>query len=120
SVKGADGQRRLDDPADFVRREVERALTAGIPVVPVLVSQATMPGESDLPGSLRPLAMRHGVSVRPDPDFHRDMDRLVDQIAALLSAAGQTHKPDSSDAWSTSLKYFYYISAPKVDMLKAQ
>lgn len=33
-----DGRRRLDNPADFVRLEIESALARNIPVVPVLLS----------------------------------------------------------------------------------
>lgn len=36
------GERRLDDPTDFVRIEVEAALKRDIPVVPLLVSGAFM------------------------------------------------------------------------------
>jgi hypothetical protein len=50
------GRRRLDDPADFVRIEVELALKAGIEVIPVLVDGARMPGEKDLPKSISALA----------------------------------------------------------------
>lgn len=73
----AEGTRRLDDARDFVRIEIEAALQRTIPVVPVLVSGAHMPGERDLPSSLAPLSYRNAVMVRPDPDFHRDMDRLI-------------------------------------------
>jgi hypothetical protein len=73
----AGGARRLDDPRDLVRIEIAAALARGIPVVPVLVSGAAVPGESDLPGDLRDLAYRNGIDVRPDPDFHKDLDRLI-------------------------------------------
>ena len=43
------GKRRLDEPGDYVRIEIEAALARGIPVIPVLVDQATMPSESKLP-----------------------------------------------------------------------
>ena len=43
-----------------------------------------MPNESDLPESLRPLIFRVGVPVRPDPDFHRDMDRLIGKLSLLV------------------------------------
>jgi TPR repeat protein len=104
AIKDSDEKRRLDDPADFVRREVEIALSSGIPVVPVLVSNAKMPTEPELPDSLRPLVVRHGISVRPDPDFHKDINSLINrllQIADLhtnVSLSPQTTKLDMAPA----------------------
>ncbi len=74
------GQRRLDDPADFVRIEIQAALTRDIPVIPVLVGKATMPREEDLPDVLKPLAYRQAAAVRHGRDFHGDVDRLIDGI----------------------------------------
>jgi TIR domain-containing protein len=68
TVRDAQGRRRLDDPNDFVRLEVETALGAGMPVIPVLVSNASMPAASELPRSLQKLVSRNGIAVRPDPD----------------------------------------------------
>jgi hypothetical protein len=82
---GQAGARRLDDVADFVRIEIEAALERKIPVVPVLVRGATIPADSALPPSLRALAYRNGMSVRPDPDFHRDMDRLIAGLETHLA-----------------------------------
>ena len=42
--KDASGRRRLEDPTDFVRLEIEAALKRNIPVTPVLVQGAQMPG----------------------------------------------------------------------------
>jgi hypothetical protein len=81
------GKRRLDDPSDFVRLEVELALRAEIPVIPVLVSGARMPPASELPESLKGLADRNGMQVRADPDFNHDMTRLfsgIDHLEKLL------------------------------------
>jgi len=84
---GAPGAaRRIDDAKDFVRLELEAALERGIPVIPVLVRGALLPEEGSLPASLARLSYRHGISVRPDPDFHRDVDRLVAGIEAHLKA----------------------------------
>src|SRR5688572_14604229 len=55
-ARRADGSRRLDDPADFVRIEIRTALERGIPVIPVLVGRATMPAGRDLPAALQALA----------------------------------------------------------------
>ena len=46
------GQRRLDQPGDFVRLEVEAALRRDIRVVPLLVDGATIPQPHQLPESL--------------------------------------------------------------------
>jgi hypothetical protein len=77
------GRRRLDDPNDFVRVEVETALRANVPVVPVLVSNARMPLASELPKSIRKLVSRQGSKVRPDPDFNNDIGRLFSEIQHL-------------------------------------
>ena len=72
--------RRLDNPKDFVRIELEGALQRDIPVIPVLVGGASVPQESELPSTLSALAYRNGIAVRADPDFHRDMDRLIEGV----------------------------------------
>lgn len=76
SVSGENG-RRLEDKNDFVRVEVESALARDIPVIPIMVSGASLPADSELPPSLGAITFRNGIRVRPDPDFHRDMDRLI-------------------------------------------
>lgn len=76
-VKGAEQTRRLDDERDPVRLEIVAALKREIPVVPVLVSGGKIPPAEALPDEIRNLAYRNGTSVRPDPDFHKDVDRLI-------------------------------------------
>jgi len=72
---------RLQDPRDFVRIEIEAALNRNILIIPLLVRGASMPAEEELPPSLRKLVYRNAVPIRPDPDFHRDMDRLIAAIS---------------------------------------
>jgi formylglycine-generating enzyme required for sulfatase activity len=79
------GQRRLDNPNDFVRIEVEAALARGIPVVPILTQGAAMPHERDLPPSMAALAFRHGVDVRSDQHFGPDAEQLIARLAPLLT-----------------------------------
>jgi hypothetical protein len=76
-IESRGSEKRLDDPRDFVKIEIETALERRIPIVPLLVQAAPMPNEEDLPPSLRPLAYYNAISIRPDPDFHQDMTRLV-------------------------------------------
>lgn len=58
-----DGERRLDDPADFVRMEIETALHRGILVVPLLIGRVSMPSTTGLPLSLADLAYRQIAPV---------------------------------------------------------
>jgi hypothetical protein len=62
-AKDESGQRRLDDPMDFVRLETASALKRDIPVIPVLVRGASMPRAEDLPEDLKELAFRNGVEL---------------------------------------------------------
>ena len=75
---------RLNDVRDFVRIEIEAALHRNIPIVPVLVQGASVPRPEDLPETLQSLVYRNGIPVRPDPDFHQDMDRLIRGIEGYL------------------------------------
>lgn len=83
----ATGRRRLDNPNDFVRHEVETALRRSIPVVPVLLEGAQMPRQEDLPATLTELAYRNAAELRGDPDFHRDSDRLIRALEKLAGSA---------------------------------
>jgi len=70
-------RRRIDDPRDFVRIELESALARNLPVIPILIDHARMPGEADLPSSLSRLAFRNAVEVDQGRDFHPHVDRLI-------------------------------------------
>jgi hypothetical protein len=79
-----EGGRRLDDTKDYVRIELETALLRDIPVIPILVRGSRIPAESELPSTLGALPYRNGIVVRSDPDFHRDVDRLIEGLDAHL------------------------------------
>ena len=88
----ADGTRRLDDPADWVRIEIEAALERGIPVVPLLVNGAVTPRPDELPPTLAKLSTRNGLPVRSGPDFPNDMGRLTNDLARRHRASGWTRR----------------------------
>ncbi len=95
------GQRRLDNPDDWVAQEVTAALDAGIPIYPVLVDDAVMPAADDLPEGLRRLTRLNAVTVseqRWDSDVARlakivsldipsATERQLDGLNLLISAA---------------------------------
>lgn len=78
----ADGGRRIDDPEDMVRIEIETALARGRRVVPLLVQDAAVPAPAQLPPSLRELAYKTALPVRSDPDFKPDMQKLIAALRA--------------------------------------
>jgi hypothetical protein len=87
SVAAADGTRRLDNPKDFVRLEIGKALERGIRVIPVLVGGAAMPRAEDLSGDLRELSERQAVEVR-DAHFHQDAEQLIEVLHRTLHGMG--------------------------------
>jgi hypothetical protein len=78
-------RRRIDDPADPVRVEVEIALRNGMPVVPVLVEGAAMPNVEQLPDSLKELVYRNGLEVDSGRDFDQHIERLIRSMEPILA-----------------------------------
>lgn len=87
TVTDSEGQRRLDNPEDFVRIEVETALTRGIPLVPTLVGDADVPPRDELPDSIAPLVDKQALFVS-DTHFHQDVDYLIEIIEKTLDVQG--------------------------------
>ncbi len=83
TAAGEEG-RRLDDPADLVRLEIEAALTRGVRVIPVLVDGARMPRAAELPASLDQLTRRQALVLSP-ASFASDIARLLKVLDATLS-----------------------------------
>ena len=85
------GGSRIQDEQDFVRIEVEEALERGIPLIPVLVNGASMPGtEQELPDSLEGLRFKNALQIRTPPDLDRDVERLCAAVDQHLSGAADS------------------------------
>lgn len=87
-ASGADGKPRLEDPNDFVNREIAVALGRGIPIVPVLVDGAQMPTAAQLPDSLKSLALMQATRVTHE-SFTSDMQRLERYLAGRVERRGR-------------------------------
>jgi hypothetical protein len=94
SVSDKDGTRRLDDPHDFVRLEIESALERDIAIIPVLVGGAVMPTEDELPGGLKRLARRNAMEL-DDRDFSAHIQRLQNAIQRAVEQVEADRKRDS-------------------------
>lgn len=62
-TKGAAGDRRLDDPGDFVRQEIALALDRGKIVIPVLFDDTPVPPAHRLPAPLKDLAKHDALTL---------------------------------------------------------
>lgn len=92
---GVSNSTSIDDENDPVRTEIELAMNLNIPVIPVLVQGARMPEPKDLPEPIRGFAYRNAASVRSDPDFRADIDRLARQLEEILRGDAKL-RPDVS------------------------
>ncbi|HEX2700655.1 MAG TPA: PASTA domain-containing protein [Acidimicrobiales bacterium] len=82
------GQRRLDDPDDFVRLEIESALNQDITVVPVLVEGALAPSPSALPPSISRLGRMQAIELS-DLRWDYDVGRLIDVLDEIVGPAAE-------------------------------
>jgi TIR domain len=76
TASNKDGQKRLYDPHDFVRQEIQEALSRKIRVIPVLVAGASMPSADDLPSEINALARKQALELS-DSRWDYDVERLL-------------------------------------------
>jgi hypothetical protein len=97
------GRRRLDDRADFVRLEIELALAARVPIVPVLIEGAAMPGAGELPASLVEFARCQAVELS-DKRWRYDVTTLIESLQARFAidaaATPETRNARRGLAWA--------------------
>jgi tetratricopeptide (TPR) repeat protein len=101
SITDAEGQRRLDNPDDTVRLEIEAALARDIRVIPVLVDNTPMPGRQQLPDTLMPLARRNALELSYNR-YAYDLQRLLEAVERTVghtdaaSSSAPSAAPESS------------------------
>jgi biotin carboxyl carrier protein len=87
------GRRRLENPHDWVRFEIESALSRkGVLVIPVLTDNAPMPRAEELPGELAQLSMRQAVKISAD-GFARDVEDLIDYLKKIIDPPAAQQPP---------------------------
>lgn len=74
-------KKRRSDAGDFVRFELESALEQQKITIPVLVEGGKVPVAHDLPPRVQTVfPYLNAVQVRSDPDFNRDIGRLIEKL----------------------------------------
>src|SRR5262249_31648995 len=84
AVTQPDGRRRIDSDRDYVRMEIAAGLGAEKRVIPILVNQAAMPAEAELPPDIAAFAARHGLHVGME-QFRYDTEELVRELTQLAN-----------------------------------
>jgi hypothetical protein len=88
SIAGDNGQAKLDDDEDWVRREIAEALARGIRVVPLLVEKTATPNPAKLPPDIRDLARCNYLRLgyrKGEPDI----TAVAEQLRPLLRAQAE-------------------------------
>lgn len=88
SIKNDKGQRRLEDPQDWVALEIAAAIEMKKPIFPVLVDGASMPRVEELPDKLKPLIRYNALSVSDDR-WKSDVLRLGKIISFEIPSANE-------------------------------
>jgi hypothetical protein len=83
SIKGDDGQPRLNDPNDTVRQEIFAAIQREMFTIPLLVGGAKMPRRQDLPADLQPLCNRNALEMT-EQNWTECCAKLVEALETAL------------------------------------
>ena len=97
TVTAQDGRRRLDNPDDFVRLEIEAALARDVRVIPILVEGARMPRADELPASLSKLARRQALELSPSW-FDIGTERLLRVLERTIKEAQEQARKQAEEA----------------------
>jgi hypothetical protein len=90
TATGPDGRRRIDDPDDWIRRELVEAFDAGVTVIPVLTDNGTLPSEDELPADIAMLArlqyrlLRHRDATADLTRIRRDIRTTAPELRPAL------------------------------------
>lgn len=99
------GRRRVDDPEDFLRREISSALERpDVRVIPVCFQDAELPGADELPEDLAPLARRNAFRI-DDDRWHRDVPALIDALERFKAQKSQAVEEDVPPPIRIALRY---------------
>ncbi|MFJ8043521.1 TIR domain-containing protein [Kitasatospora sp. NPDC096147] len=100
-ARTTDGRRALDDPEDWIRREIIEAFECGVRVVPILVGGTSVLKRQDLPVTLARLA---DCQYRryDDRDAEYNLRRIGDDLAEAVPQLADAERRIGSTAGSVT------------------
>jgi hypothetical protein len=82
-ARRVDGRRAIDDPVDWVRREIAQAFAFNIRVIPLLIGDAPIPRADELPDEIARLATFQFLRLRYH-DSESDLARIIDELRKVV------------------------------------
>src|SRR6478609_4648925 len=79
SCKDNSGNRRIDNPDDFVRKEISLAITKKIKIIPVLLEETSMPLAKEVPAGIQEMCKWQAIEIA-DSRWKYDTDKLIKSI----------------------------------------
>lgn len=103
SAKDKRGRRRLDNTHDFVRIEIESALSRDVPIFPILVNNAESPDAEELPESIVGVARRQALEIS-ETRFDYDIGELINVLEKRIGLAPKPElKPEPPELGRSNL-----------------
>jgi|GEM_PF-2057719 hypothetical protein len=120
SITTQAGLRRLEDPRDWVRAEISRALARGVRVIPVLISGAIMPQEVEVPADLKPLLKRQAFELS-DRHWKQELELLAQALEKIPGIARRAPAARSIPAATGKVKLVgskqIFLVSPQIAIL---
>jgi hypothetical protein len=92
TIKNKNGVRCLDDERDWVRTELRMAFERGMPVVPVLLDDTSLPDRGQLPADIALVSLSMYWQVR-HRTFESDVRGLIENLEGGVRDSSAEHKP---------------------------
>jgi hypothetical protein len=83
--KGKHQDKRIEDPEDWVRGEIEAGFKSGKKILPILIDGAEMPTYKHLPPSIATLSNLQATTISTDRRFDSDIKVLLDDLQRIES-----------------------------------
>ena len=100
--------RRIDDPKDWVRRELATALARNVAIIPVLVGGAAMPQSAELPDDLKRLSaiQAHEITAQR---WDYDVQQLANRLLSLRGFRPETKLDTIDREWDLEKKQYVLV-----------
>ncbi len=106
--------RRIDDPTDKLRRELEMALKHRCPIFPIIVDDSPEPRAEELPDSVRAVVKHQFLRIDVNGNTEAQMARLIGDIRRATAGHDWLVRLSGQAAWLGLLALSMVLAAHQV------